>query len=182
MAVRTLDQLNACLDLVRSAPRDRGRVEMIVVRPTVGERRLVDEAELDVTRGMVGDSWSARPSKHTPDGSPNPAQQLTLMMTRAVGAICERDRWPLAGDQFFVDFDLSEAQLPPGTQLQLGEALIEISEQPHLGCAKFTDRYGSDATKWVNTQVGRELRLRGVNARVVRGGIVRRGDVLSRRG
>ena len=90
--------------------------------------------------------------------------------------------WPLAGDQFFVDFDLSEAQLPPGTQLALGEAIIEISEQPHLGCAKFTERYGSDATKWVNTQVGRALRLRGVNARVLRGGIVRRGDVLSRCG
>ena len=180
MAMRTLDELNACLDTVRASPRDRGTVELMVVRPGPGERRLVEEGELDVTSGLVGDSWPVRPCKRTPDHSPDPLQQITLMSTRVIAAICERERWALAGDQFFVDFDLSKEHLPAGTQLQLGEALVEITEQPHLGCAKFTERFGSDATKWVNQPLGRELRLRGVNARVLRGGIVRRGDVLLR--
>jgi MOSC domain-containing protein YiiM len=151
-----------------------------VVRPAVGERRLVDEIELDPERGAVGDRWSASKSRHTPDGTPHPDQQLTLMGTRAAAAIAERERWPLAGDQLYVDLDLSQTSLPIGTRLVLGEALIEISTLPHLGCAKFSERFGSDATKWVNGDVGKALRLRGVNAKIVRGGAVRRSDVIRR--
>jgi MOSC domain-containing protein YiiM len=178
--MRSLDELNSYLDHVRAAPRDAGTIELIVVRPAVGERTVVDQAELDIERGVVGDRWVTSKSRHTPDGTPHPDQQLTLMGTRAAAAIAERDRWPLAGDQIFVDLDLSQEVLPIGTQLTLGEALVEISTLPHLGCAKFTERFGSDATKWVNGNVGKALRLRGVNARIVRGGVVRRGDVLRR--
>ena len=102
------------------------------------------------------------------------------MCTRAIEAICVRDHWPLAGDQFFVDLDLSEGAMPAGTKLAIGSAVVEISDVPHTGCAKFTERFGSDATKWVNTGAGRELRLRGVNARVLVGGAVKRGDAISR--
>jgi len=103
------------------------------------------------------------------------------MNVRAIAAIDDdRERWPLAGDQLFVDFDLSEANLPAGTKLALGDAVLEISATPHTGCAKFTERFGSDATKWVNTGVGRELRLRGVNAKILSGGVIRRGDRLRR--
>ncbi len=178
--MRTLSELDACLDHVRASPRDAGSIELIVLRTSEGERAIVDQAELDTTRGMVGDRWITKPSRHTPDGSPNPEQQLTLMNVRAVAAIAERERWPLAGDQLFVDFDLSEANLPAGTRLQIGEVVVEISALPHTGCKKFTGWFGSDATTWVNTGAGRELRLRGVNARVVRGGVVRRGDTLRR--
>ncbi|HEY5923507.1 MAG TPA: hypothetical protein VIV11_17625 [Kofleriaceae bacterium] len=178
--MRSLAELDAHLDHIRAAPRDAGVVELIVRRPEKEARDVVEEARLDETVGLVGDNWSTRGSKRTPDGSAHPQQQLTLMMTRALAAIAERERWPLAGDQFLVDFDLSQASLPVGTKLALGEAIIEISELPHLGCDKFTTRFGSDATKWVNNGEGRELRLRGVNARVVRGGIVRRGDSLRR--
>ena len=178
--MRSLAQLDAQLDHIRSSPRDVGTVELIVRRPTRDERDIIPAGELDVARGLVGDSWVDRGSKRTPDGRANIEQQLTLMNIRAIAAITERDQYPLAGDQFLVDFDLSHESLPAGTQVVLGEALVEISAIPHTGCDKFTARFGSDATKWVNTGAGRELRLRGVNARIIRGGVVRRGDALRR--
>lgn len=178
--MRTLADLDACLDHVRGAPRDTGTIELIVLRTSEGQRAVVEEAEVDVTRGMIGDRWATKPSRHAPDGGPNLEQQLTLMNVRAIAAITDRERWPLAGDQLFVDFDLSEASLPAGTRLQFGDVIVEISALPHTGCAKFTGWFGADATKWVNSGVGRELRLRGVNARIVRGGVVRRGDTLQR--
>lgn len=169
------------LELVRQSPRHTGRVELIVRRPNPGQREVVTEAELDLGRGLVGDCWLARGSRHSSDGSAYLPQQLTLMSVRVIALLAERDRWPLAGDQFYVDFDLSKEHLPPGTQLTIGTAVIEISEHPHLGCAKFTERFGSDATKLVNSDVGKELRLRGVNARIVEPGRVCVGDSLRRR-
>lgn len=176
----TLAELEAKLEHVRASPRDAGRIEMIVRRPAAGEREMLDEAELDRERGLVGDRWISKPSRHTPDGSPNPEQMLTLMNARAIAALAGRERWPIAGDQLFVDFDLAEASLPPGTRLAIGTAVIEISKKPHTGCAKFTERFGSDATKWVNSEAGRALHLRGVNARIVTSGTVRVGDAILR--
>jgi hypothetical protein len=180
MSHRSLSELTAALERVRTAPRDDGKVLFIVRRPAKETREILDEAELDPAHGMVGDFWIHKPSKRTPDGSPNPEQMLTLMNIRAIEALAERDRWPLAGDQLYVDFDLSETSLPPGTQLLIGSAVVVISATPHTGCAKFTERFGSDATKWVNSDEGRTLRLRGVNARVVQRGVVRLGDTLRR--
>jgi len=172
--------LDSHLDHVRASPTESGVVELIVRRPDRGERELVDQAELDPARGLIGDSWLARGSKRTPDGRALPDNQITLINVRAIAAVAERERWPLAGDQLFVDFDLSHASLPAGARIAVGEALLEISATPHTGCAKFTDRFGSEATRWVNTPIGRELRLRGVHARILRGGIVRRGDSIRR--
>jgi hypothetical protein len=177
---RTLAQLDAVLDHVWASPRDAGTVALIVRRPEPLAREIVEEAQLDVVHGMVGDSWVKRPSKRTPDGSPNPEQQLTLMNVRAIEALGDRSEWPLAGDQFFVDLDLSKTNLPTGTRLRIGTAIVVISETPHTGCAKFTERFGSDATKWVNSKLGLELRLRGVNARILQAGVVRLGDTLRR--
>lgn len=181
MSHRSLSELSAALERVRTAPRDDGKVMFIVRRPAKETREIVDEAELDPARGMVGDFWIHKPSKRTPDGSPNPEQMLTLMNVRAIEALAEREDWSLAGDQLYVDFDLSEASLPPGTHLSVGNAVIVISATPHTGCAKFTARFGSDATKWVNSDEGLALRLRGVNARVLEAGTVRVGDSLRRR-
>ena len=169
------------LERVQAAPGDEGRLELIVRRPAVDRRETVPEALLDARLGLVGDSWLARGSRQTEDGSANPACQLTLISTRVLEAI-EPDpaRWPLAGDQLCVDFDLSVNALPAGSRLAIGSAVIEISETPHTGCAKFSARFGSDALRWINSPLGRDLRLRGVNARVVRGGTVRVGDIIQK--
>jgi hypothetical protein len=164
---------------VRAAPRDDGRLELIVRRPAVDQRELVDAAELDTTLGVIGDSWFERGSSRTPDGSRNPESQVTLISTRVLRAIeQDTDRWPLAGDQLYVDFDLSIETLPPGSRLAIGSALLEVSEQPHTGCAKFSARFGSDALRWINSPTGRQLRMRGMNARVVQAGAVRIGDTV----
>ena len=166
---------------VRAAPRDAGHLELIARRPSVDARELVDAAELDTTFGLVGDSWLERGSSRTPDGRANPESQVTLISTRVLRAIePDADRWSLAGDQLYVDFDLSVEALPPGSRVAIGSAVLEVSEQPHTGCAKFSARFGSDALRWINSPVGRDLRMRGMNARVVRGGTVRAGDAVRR--
>jgi MOSC domain-containing protein YiiM len=178
-----LAALEAGLDEVRSSPKNSGRVELICRRPEVEQREVVDEATLDEQDGLVGDNWHVRGSKSTEDGSAHPDMQLTLMNARSAALIAgDPERRQLAGDQFFVDFDLSLQNLPPGSRLRLGEATLEITEIPHRGCGKFSARFGVDALKFVNSEVGRELNLRGVNARIVEGGIVRSGDVVEKLG
>ena len=172
-----LTSLEASLDHIREAPADGGTVELIARRPAEDEREVLTEAVLDLHDGLVGDTWRARGSSRTPDGGPNREAQLTLMNARAAAAIAgERERWPLAGDQLYVDLDLSLANLPPGSRVQIGSAVIEFSEAPHTGCAKFSARFGVDALRFVNSPIGRELRLRGANCRVVVAGTVRPGD------
>ncbi len=167
---RTFD---AELDAVRSAPTDHGRVELIVRRPADDERELLDEAHLDPGSGLVGDRWASRHG-HEPVYL---AAELTVINTRVLAAIePDRSRWPLAGDQLYVDFDLSVENLPVGSRLAVGAAIIEISETPHTGCAKFSSRFGSDALRWINSATGRANRMRGLNAWIVEGGIVRAGD------
>ena len=108
------------LELVRAAPRDRGTVELIVRRPAVDEREVVDEAELDLEEGLVGDSWRAR-GRSGGRREANLDAQVTVMSSRAIAlAAGDRDRWPLAGDQLFLDLDLSGENLPPGTRLEVG--------------------------------------------------------------
>ncbi len=173
----TTADLEAGLDEVRCSPADQGHVELIVRRPAVDERELLDECELDSVVGLVGDTWIERPSRHTDDGSAHPDMQLTLMNARAATLVAGTpERRPLAGDQLYVDLDLSVTNLPPGTRLALGTAIIEVTARPHTGCKKFTARFGLEAMRFVNSPVGRELRLRGVNTKVVMGGRVRAGD------
>ena len=168
------------LEHVRRSPQGVGTVEMIVARPAIDERHELDEGRLTIAAGLEGDNWTERPSARTPDRSPLVAAQLTLMNSRAAQLVAgDRSRWELAGDQLFVDFDLSEAALPAGTRLSLGSAVVEVSAEPHRGCAKFTQRFGLDALRAVNSATGRELRLRGLNARVITEGVVRCGDKIA---
>jgi hypothetical protein len=179
MEHRDLATLTAALDQILASPKDDGRIDLIVRRPTVEERETVTEATLDTDEGLVGDCWRARGSSSTPDGSANPKAQLTLMNARVAALVAVTpDRIPLAGDQFYVDLDLPAANVPAGTRLALGSAVIEVSDEPHMGCRKFFDRFGNDAHRFVNSKEDRDLHLRGINAFVVTGGTVRAGDTI----
>lgn len=179
MTHRTREELEAGLDRIRASPAAEGTVELIVRRPRVGAREVLEEGILDIEHGLVGDSWHLRGSSRTADGSAHPDTQLNIMNARAIDLIARgRARWPLAGDQLYVDLDLSGANLPPGTRLTIGAALVEITAIPHTGCRKFVERFGADAAKFVNSPIGRALHLRGVNAKVIQRGLVRRGDTV----
>ncbi len=174
------EELEAGLDEILLAPADEGTVELIVRRPAVDEREVLEEATLDLVEGLVGDTWRVRGSKRSADGSAHPDMQLNVMSARAVDLVAagDRERWALAGDQLYVDLDLSEANLPAGTRLALGTAVIEVTAEPHTGCEKFSARFGGDAHTFVNTKQHRHLRLRGLNAKVVQPGTVRSGDAI----
>ncbi len=176
----TRSELEAGLVAVHEAPADVGTVELIVRRPAEGEREVLEEGTLDLTVGLVGDNWRTRGSKRSTDGFGHPDMQLNVMNSRVVDLVAagDRERWALAGDQLYVDLDLSEESLPAGTRLALGSAVIEITEIPHTGCAKFVARFGADAHKFVNAKEHRHLRLRGLCAKVVEPGTVRRGDAI----
>jgi hypothetical protein len=174
----TMSELEAGLEEIRRAPKDEGVLELIVRRPAVNDREILDEAELHLEEGLVGDSWKRRRSKTTPDGSPNPLMQLNIMNSRVTALVAQdKDRWQLAGDQLYLDMDFSEENTPAGTRLSLGSAVIEVTPPPHLGCQKFVARFGMDAMKFVNSPLGKHLHLRGLNAKVIRSGIIRIGDV-----
>jgi hypothetical protein len=174
----SLSELEAGLEHIRHSPKEEGIVIMIVRRPNDDEREVVAAAELDPSMGLIGDNWITRGSRHMPDGAANPNAQITIMNSRTIELLAQsEDRWSLAGDQLYIDMDLSADNLPPGTRLALGTAVIEVSSAPHTGCGKFAGRYGTDATKFVNSPEGKRLRLRGVNARVVQAGRVGIGDV-----
>jgi hypothetical protein len=173
----TLDELRAGLSEIAGSPKDCGEVRLIVRRPAIGMREVLREAQLDTATGLVGDTWSLRSSSRTADGSPHPDMQLNIMNARAIALLAQSsERWALAGDQLFIDLDLTDVNLPAGTRLAIGSAVIEVTAQPHTGCDKFAERFGADATKFVNSQEGKRLHLRGINAKVVRSGTIRVGD------
>jgi hypothetical protein len=178
---RTTAALEAGLDEVRQAPADGGTVDLIIRRPVSGEREVLDEAVLEPAEGLVGDNWRERGSRHTPDGAAEPDRQLNIINARLSRLVAvDPERRALAGDQLHLDLDLSVANLPPGTQLALGSAVVEVTEPPHLGCDKFVARFGREAMRFVNSALGRELRLRGMCARVVVAGTVRPGDTVTK--
>ena len=176
----TLEQLDAGEAQLGASPSDDGTVELVLRRPAVGEREVLDQAELRVGVGVVGDNYLERGSASTPDGTAHPEAQLNIMNSRAVDlvALGDRDRWPLAGDQLFVDLDLSIGNVPVGTRLRVGTAVIEVAAKPHTGCAKFRERFGVDAARWVNQ--AKEQRRRGLCAMVVEDGTVRTGDKVNK--
>ena len=178
MMHRTAAELEAGLADVRAAPRDEGALRLIVRRTGPGTREILEMGQLDRTVGLVGDDWVQRPSRRT--GVPDPLAQLTVMNARYTELIAGQGGphvWALAGDQLYVDLDLSEENLPGGARLAIGGAVIEIQAKPHTGCAQFSARFGAEALRIANSEMGRALRLRGANATVVEAGVVRLGDL-----
>lgn len=175
----SIEELEAGLENIRQSPKDNGALQMIVRRPEVDTREEITEAELNTEIGLVGDNWKVRGNPHTPDGSAKVDAQITLMNARAVALLAQsEDRWSLAGDQLYVDMELSDKNLPAGTRLAIGTAVLEVTPEPHTGCKKFAERYGTDATKFVNSKEGKRLHLRGIYARVIEAGTIRVGDVV----
>jgi MOSC domain-containing protein YiiM len=175
----TTGQLDARIDHVAGAPSNVGRVELVVARPAIGERLVLDSAALRPGTGLVGDNYLERGSSKPGGGPADPLAELNLMSARALEAVAGDDRtnWPPAGDQLIVDFDLSEANCPAGTRLSVGSAVIEVTTKPHNGCAKFAERYGIDAARWINSR--KDLRLRGICAVVIEAGTVAPGDSIA---
>jgi len=168
----TLAELEAGLDHIRGSPRDAGTLEMIVRRPRSDEREVLDAARLDPDEGLVGDRWAAKLPRR-------PDEQITLMNSRVIALVAQdRARWPLAGDQLYVDLDLGVENVPAGTRLAVGAAVIEVSAKPHLGCGKFRGRFGFDAVRFVNSPRLSGLQLRGIHARILAAGDVRVGDTI----
>jgi hypothetical protein len=173
----SMTELEAGMDHIRQSPREQGTLKMIVLRPSVDEREILLEGELSTTEGLVGDTWNVRVSVHSKDGLPIINKQITIMNARTIALLAQsEEHWPLAGDQLYIDMDLSEDNIPPGTQLAIGSAILEVSPDPHTGCQKFSARFGVEALKFVNSPEGKRLHLRGINTRVVQGGVIRVGD------
>ncbi len=180
---RTAAELEAGFDRVLASPGDGGTLEMIVRRPAVNQREAVEEGRLTLEAGLEGDTWNVRRGYVTEDGSPDPDAQITLTNSRFAALIAgSRDLWPLAGDQLYVDLDLSVDNLPPGARFRIGDAAIEIAALPHTGCKKYAQRFGAQALKFTATPEGRQRNLRGIYARVVEPGTVRVGDTIHRIG
>jgi len=165
------EKLEQGVEHILASPSDVGKLMLIVIRPDVDQRETPAEGRLDTEQGLVGDSWSSR-------GHANSDMQLNIMNVRVTGLVAQsRDRWSLAGDQLYLDMDLSDENMPPGTQLSLGDAIIEVTEPPHTGCKKFAARFGVDAMVFVNSGRGKKLNFRGINAKVVQSGDIKIGDV-----
>ena len=173
------EELLKGLEHIRQSPKDRGVLHMIVRRPAENQREVLNEGKLDLKYGLKGDNWIERSSSRTGDGSAHPDMQINIMNSRVIDLLAGlRDRWQLAGDQLYMDLDLSLKNLPPGTELQIGEARLMVTEQPHTGCKKFVERFGLDAMKFVNDKEYRHLNLRGINAKVIKPGLIRTHDTV----
>lgn len=178
----SLSKLEAGLNHIQQSPPDEGIVEAIVIRPQTGKRVSLQECELSPEQGVHGDSWvSRRNSLSLEDGRPNPKSQVSIMNSRVAGLIAQsKDRWPLAGDNLFVDLDLSKENLPIGQRLSIGSAILEVTEIPHTGCAKFAERFGTDALRLVNNKKWRQLNLRGIYRQIVQAGTIKVGDTIKK--
>ena len=173
-----MTELEAGLEAIRQSPKDAGILRLIVRRPQEDEREVLPTGELDLMEGLIGDTWKTRGSSRTADGSSHPDMQLNIMNSRVAALVAQDDeRWQLAGDQLYIDLDLSGENLPPGTRLAIGSAIIEVTAQPHTGCRKFVERFGLNAMKFVNSTIGKQLHLRGINAKVAQAGVIRAGDL-----
>ena len=179
MKYLTTEEIEAGLDYIRQSPKDMGILQLIVRRPQISEREVLEIGELNTEVGLVGDTWNIRPSSRTSDGTPHPEMQINIINSRTIDLLAQDEsRWKLAGDQLYLDLDLSAENLPPGTQISIGSAILEVTAQPHTGCKKFIERFGLEAMKFVNSAVGRELNMRGINAKVVLSGTIKKGDLV----
>ena len=177
----TLDELNYGLSEILQSPKDVGFLRAIVVRPETDERVSLDECEISPELGVHGDNWAKGCWLSLPDGRPHPDVQVAIMNVRTIAVIAQQqERWQLAGDNLYVDLDLSVDNLKTGQRLAVGSAVLEITEKAHNGCKKFAQRYGTDAVKFVNSAAGKKLHLRGIYAKIVQAGVIHVEDEIEK--
>ena len=173
--------LKAGLEHIRNSPKDQSVLDLIVSRPEEDAREVMELADLDVAVGLVGDTWQDRPSARSGDGKAHPDMQITIMNSRVANLVAQdKSRWQLSGDQLFADIDLSKANMPPGTRISIGAAVLEATDQPHTGCKKFSGRFGIDALEFISSPIGEELQMRGINMKVVQSGEIKPGDIVKK--
>ncbi len=181
MEYKDRDTLERGFDHVKQSPSAQGRLELIVIRPDVNQREELTQGVLDVEQGLIGDNWAQRGSSQTEDGSAHPEMQINIMNSRLADLVAQqKSDWKMAGDQLYVDLNLNKENLPAGTRLALGEAILEVTAVPHTGCAKFADRFGREALKFISTREGLQWQLRGINTKVIKGGKITVGDRISK--
>lgn len=170
----TTAEIEMNLGKVLESPKDNGTLNLIVRRPQEDAREVLETGELDIANGLVGDCWPTYNEGEIDT-------QLAIMNSRIIDLLAQdKDRWKLAGDQLFIDLNLTDENLPAGTRLEIGSAVIEVTSQPHNGCKKFVARFGLDAMKFVNSPVGKQYHLRGIYAKVIRSGTIRPGDTVKK--
>jgi hypothetical protein len=175
------DELISGLESIQASPKDQGTLDLIVIRPAHNERKVLSVCALSARLGVHGDDWADFCWKTLPDGSPDPDVQVTLINSRCVDLLAQdKSRWSLAGDQLYVDLDLSEDNLPVGQRLAVGSTILQITAIPHTGCGAFSERYGPAALEFVNSPIGKQLHLRGIYARVIHDGTVKQGDLITK--
>lgn len=175
----TQPEIDQRLSSVLDSPKDQGTVEMIVVRPFKNQRKTLIHVLFSPEAGVTGDNWKTQCWKKLNDGQSDPDVQVAIMNARMIDMLTDdKAHWPLAGDQLFVDFDLSVTNLSPGDQLQIGDAVLQITAEPHRGCSKFKQRFGELAMHCVNSAQGDAHRLRGIYAKIISAGNVSVGDVI----
>jgi len=181
MEPKDLETLQNGFEHIKRSPTDQGNLELIVIRPEEDQRKELEEGMLDEKQGLIGDNWASRGSSKTTDGSAHPGMQINIMNSRVIELITrEKEDWKMAGDQLFVDFNLSKDNVPPGTQISLGGAVLEVTSVPHTGCKKFSQRFGVKALKFISTAEGKQWQLRGINARVVKSGKIKVGEIITK--
>jgi len=181
MVHKDLEALQNGFEHIKRSPTDQGTLELIVIRPEEDQRKELENGILDETQGLIGDNWASRGSSKTTDGSAHPGMQINIMNSRIINLItAEKSDWKVAGDQLFVDFNLNKDNVPAGTQLSIGDAILEVTSVPHTGCKKFSERFGVEALKFISTPEGRQWQLRGINARVVKSGKIKVGETITK--
>ncbi|WP_199523173.1 hypothetical protein [Pararhodobacter sp. CCB-MM2] len=177
----TREELDAALPQVLAAPKDGAAIEMLCLRPQRNQRAFVDELTVTQAEGIPGERWLCEPWLRLEDGSPHPGIQICIVSKQVLDLVWrDRENVVHPGDTFTVDMDLGEANLPEGTLLQAGTAVLRVSEVFNDGCVKWKVRYGAAAKDWLVAPGNLTHRLRGILCSVEQDGVIRNGDRLTK--
>ncbi|MFT5632095.1 MAG: hypothetical protein ACI9HB_003282 [Gammaproteobacteria bacterium] len=176
-----LAECEDALSTILAAPKSGAIVEQLCLRPGFSERSFPELLELTVAGGIIGERWTKAPWLTLSDGTPDPRIQVSILSKRVMD-LCWRDRENThhPGDTMIVDMDLGVENLPNGTRLGIGSAVVEVSDKFNTACIKWQGRYGAESLRWLNLRKNRDYRLRGILCRIVQDGVVRLGDELAR--